>query len=65
LLDVYHGFDADVDAFLGTINSLSAMQTVISDRVDRKDNRLLWSSSAGPGGEIIDELLAERDFWRC
>lgn len=48
LLDVYHGFDTDakavVDAFLGTVNGLSAMQTVITDRVDRKDNRLVWSS---------------------
>ncbi len=48
LLDVYHGFDANekaaVDAFLCTINGLTAMQTVISDRIDRKDNRLVWSS---------------------
>ena len=48
LLDVYHGFDADekaiVDAFLSTINGLTAMQTVIDDKVDRKDNRLVWSS---------------------
>lgn len=43
-----HGFDANekaaVDAFLCTINGLTAMQTVISDRIDRKDNRLVWSS---------------------
>jgi len=48
MLHVCHGFDAHekagVDAFLGTISGLSAMQTVIPDRVDRKDNRLLWSS---------------------
>ena len=48
LLDVYHGFGADekasADAFLGTINGLTAMQTVINDKVDRKDNRLVWSS---------------------
>jgi len=44
MLHVCHGFDAHekagVDAFLGTISGLSAMQT----RVDQYDNRLLWSS---------------------
>ncbi len=50
VLDVYQSFandeKANIDAFLSAIGGLAALQTKISERLSRKDNVLIWSSSA-------------------